>query len=79
MNYPRLTGVKVDLVQQVDKLFMLYGPLPKQTREEYRAAKDCICDYCRQIYIKHPLDHYEESYDGSYYLHVLCNGDRVKL
>ena len=79
MNYLLRREVVKDLVQQEDRLFMLYGPLPKQTRQEYRAAGDCICDYCGQIYIKHPLDHYEESYDGNYYLHVLCNGDRVKL
>ena len=79
MNYPRQVVVKMDLVLQVDRLFMLYGPLPKQTREIYRAAGGCICNICGKEYRKHPLDHYEESYDGYFYLNVLCNGDRVKL
>jgi hypothetical protein len=44
-----------------------------------RANKDCICEYCNRSYINHPMDLVELSFNGEPYLHILCNGERVKL
>lgn len=56
-----------------------YGPLNKPTGDDYRAAGDCTCQECGEEYRRHPMDHFELSYAGEPFLHVLCNGDRVKL
>lgn len=55
------------------------GPLPEPLGEYYRACGQCICDVCGKEYFKHPFDFWELSYTGEPFLHVLCNGDRVKL
>ena len=60
-------------------LLAIHGPLPEPSGEDYRASKDCVCPICRQECIRHPLDFWELSYSGDPFLHVLCNGDRVKL
>lgn len=57
----------------------IHGPLPEPSGEDYRAAGDCLCELCGWEFWRHPLDHWELSYDGHPFLHVLCNGDRVKL
>ncbi len=44
-----------------------------------RAGGDCICDQCGKCYYDHPFDTKQLSYDDKPFLHVLCNGDRVKL
>lgn len=46
---------------------------PESTRDWYRAAGDCLCPKCGFEYRSHPVDSTDE------FLHVLCNGDRVKL
>lgn len=46
---------------------------PKQMREWYRSAGDCLCPLCDREYRLHPSDPEDE------FLHILCNGDRVKL
>ena len=45
----------------------------------YRADQHCICDECGEEYWRHPYA--EECLDdqGMPFLHVLCNGDIVKL
>lgn len=58
---------------------IIHGPLPKPSGEEYRASGQCVCDRCGKEFIRHPLDFWELGYDGEPVLHVLCNGDRVKL
>lgn len=60
-------------------LLPVYGPLPKASGEDYRAGGDCLCEICGKEYRKHQFDFYELSYTGEPFLHVLCNGDRVKL
>lgn len=57
----------------------VHGPLPAASGEDYRASKDCICGACGLEFWRHPLDFWELSYSGEPFLHVLCNGDRVKL
>jgi hypothetical protein len=57
----------------------VHGPLPEHSGEDYRASKDCICEACGQEYWRHPFDFWELGYNGEPFLHVLCNGDRVKL
>jgi len=55
--------------------------LPVETPEQaelerekfFRASGDCLCPRCSYEYWKHPEDAVEE------WLHVLCNGERVKL
>jgi len=60
-------------------LLVKLDPLPAPTREWYRSASDCICEGCGYEYRYHPLDPHDLSYDGQPFMHVLCNGDRVKL
>lgn len=40
----------------------------------YRASGDCPCPVCEQTYADHEFD-----VPGHHFLHVLCNGNRVKL
>lgn len=55
-----------------------WAGLPEATREWYRADGGAICS-CGMSYREHPYDLNDLAYDGSPYMHVLCNGDRVKL
>ena len=48
-------------------------PQPEWTFEWFRAAGDCECPVCGHEYRLHPVDETDE------WLHVLCNGERVKL
>lgn len=43
------------------------------------ASGECVCGICGNKYIDHPLDWREVGYDGNAYLHVICDGTRVKL
>ena len=45
----------------------------------YRANGDCICPDCGKRYMDHPMDKWVLSFDGYPILHILCNGERVKL
>jgi hypothetical protein len=47
--------------------------------EEHRASGSVTCTDCGKAYRDHPLDLSQVSYDGLPFLHVLCNGERVKL
>jgi len=53
---------------------------PEITGDPYgqRASGDCVCE-CGLAYRVHPLDWRERGYDGQAYLHILCDGRRVKL
>ena len=55
------------------------SPLPPATREWYRADGCCLCEICTYEYRLHPLDTEDLDYQGNPFMHVLCNGDRVKL
>lgn len=47
-----------------------------------RASGDCVCAACGKRYGDHPMDTENVSEIDGYpypYLHILCNGDRVKL
>ncbi len=46
---------------------------------DFNRAGNCICDICGKEYRYHKMDWYELSYDKKPFLHVLCDGDRVKL
>lgn len=48
-------------------------------QSSYRASQACICDRCGKQYGDHPMDESELSWQNEPFLHVLCNGDRVKL
>lgn len=58
---------------------LVHGPLPKLSGLDYVRSGDNICRHCGEAYSRHPLDFWELSYDNTPFLHVLCNGDRVKL
>lgn len=45
----------------------------------YRASGACICDACGKEYYSHPYATEARDRDNMPYLHVLCNGDIVKL
>ena len=53
-------------------------PLPAVFREWYRADGRCLCE-CGYEYFLHPLDPNDLDWQGNPFMHVLCNGDRVKL
>jgi len=53
-------------------------PLPAHSGQDYRASGDADCPVCGFLIRLHPLDPNELSYDKQPFLHVLCNGDRVK-
>ncbi len=48
----------------------------------YRASGDVICQVCKLEYWKHPYcsnSRTSEDLGGNYFLHILCNGEHVKL
>jgi len=45
----------------------------------HRASGDAVCSTCKKTYRRHAQDHAKLGYDGQPFLHVLCNGMRVKL
>ncbi len=45
----------------------------RMDKEWYRASGDCVCKVCCEPYSRHPLAATED------WLHVLCDGARVKL
>jgi hypothetical protein len=47
-------------------------------KDDYRASGDAECPVCGYLIRLHPLDKELLSYDKQPFLHVLCNGDRVK-
>ena len=47
--------------------------------EFYRADGNCICKICNKLYIDHPMSKEYLSWVCEPYLHILCNGDLVKL
>jgi hypothetical protein len=47
-------------------------------RKMHRASGDCVCD-CGKDYYSHPYVTEARDQDGEPFLHVLCNGDIVKL
>lgn len=44
-----------------------------------RASGDVICEHCNKKYYDHPMDKEELSYDGRPFLHIGCDGVRLKL
>jgi hypothetical protein len=46
-----------------------------------RASADAVCRHCRKDYQDHPMDRRPEAanWQGDPFLHVLCNGNVVKL
>ena len=47
--------------------------------ESYRASHLCVCDTCNELYINHAIDVEVRKYYPELVLHILCNGNRVKL
>ncbi len=66
-----------------------YFPIPKRIVQDvpngddlpfHRAGGDCVCEACGKTYNRHLLASRPLSgMDGLPFLHVLCNGDLVKL
>jgi hypothetical protein len=44
-----------------------------------RASGDVICEVCGKKYCDHPMDMEQLSYDGHPFLHIRCDGMRLKL
>jgi hypothetical protein len=44
-----------------------------------RACGDTVCDTCGKKYYDHPMDTEQLSYDGHPFLHIGCDGTRLKL
>ena len=60
------------------RMMLASRPIPPPSGEDYRASGDALCPICGYAIRLHPLDPDELSYDKMPFLHVLCNGDRVK-
>jgi hypothetical protein len=56
-----------------------YGPLPKHSGFEDRIGTYSECPVCGVLALDHPYDFWILSCWDEPFLHVLCNGDRVKL
>jgi hypothetical protein len=55
-------------------------PAPPFNENDWkRAGGDVRCETCGCVYYDHPLDPDALSFDDLPYLHVLCDGRRVKL
>lgn len=60
----------------------VHGPLPlRPPGAEWciRVSGEATCATCGEKYFRHPLDFYELSHQGEPYLHVGCDGMRLKL
>ncbi len=57
---------------------MLAKNIPEPSGQEYRASGDALCLECGHEIRLHPMDPNQLTYQDQPYLHVLCNGDRVK-
>lgn len=83
--YPGENGELIQYVQEVRvptdreiRLSLAALPLPPPSGQDYRASGDANCPICGFLIRLHPMDPNELSYDKQPFLHVLCNGDRVK-
>ena len=47
--------------------------------EFLRASGDVICEDCGKKYYDHPMDRENLDFNDGPFLHILCNGERVKL
>lgn len=47
--------------------------------EMIRASGDVVCEICGRKYYDHPMDEEQLSYDGRPFLHIGCDGKRLKL
>ena len=78
----RLEEVREDVTEMLMELPPTFGEgqsfLNAAEDKVRRASQDCICE-CGTRYGDHPFSEEDISYDGYPYLHVLCNGDKVKL
>jgi hypothetical protein len=45
----------------------------------YRSNGECVCQICGKLYREHELDKEILDWDGTPFLNILCNGERVKL
>ena len=59
-------------------IFKIYNYWYKK-QDYWRASGDCICNWCGRNYYSHPMHMKKLDWNGDPYLHVLCNGDKVKL
>ena len=66
-EYDRLSAVRVEVI---------YDEEPEI--KFYRASGDVVCYSCGRQYWHHPFAD-ERAWNGEPFLHVLCNGDLVKL
>ena len=53
--------------------------LKKEEPEMIRACGDTVCSICGKKYYDHPMDTEQLSYDGHPFLHIGCDGTRLKL
>lgn len=51
----------------------------KDTLPIRRAGGDCLCSECSRSYYDHPMIDNMLDYNQEPFLHMLCNGDVVKL
>lgn len=59
----------------------IYLPLPPRNDDVkmYRADQNTLCTECDREYWRHPASWRVRDSDDNPFLHVLCNGDHVKL
>ena len=59
-------------------------PAPRKRKKKtepkmIRASGDVVCDDCGKKYYDHPEDKGQLSFDGRPFLHIRCDGMRLKL
>ena len=69
-----------------DEYLRKRGMLVETGRDPYeiecamlRTHQDCICPVCGKKYREHPYIHEVRDWEGSPFLHLICNGMVVKL
>ena len=63
---------------QILRCKVYFGP-GVEHQEFIRADGNCICKTCGNYYRNHVLDGAFQDWQDNYWLHILCDGTRVKL
>ena len=71
--------VRVQYLIKRGKLVETGLPTAEVARRMIRASGLCICSDCGEDYYSHPYVSEARDDEGMPFLHVLCNGDIVKL
>ena len=72
-------SVRVQYLIRKGKLVKTGLTIDEVAARMHRASGLCICTECGEDYYSHPYVHECRDDEGSPFLHIICNGDIVKL